>query len=584
MISYRIVASAPLQHTFDISLSFTASQKNTVVQVPYWRPGRYEGGNFTKNIIGLHASANGEALKTEKTTSHNWEIKTNPGDKVQITYQCYAAELTAGNTYLDEDFLLINPVNALVYILGMESQSAILNLEIEKKWKVGTAMLPVENAQNGNGMWRFHCTDLQELLDTPILAAKDLKRLTYRESGIDFHIDIYGEGIDDLENLKMDFADFTRAQLTAFGDFPVDRYHFLTLLLPHKAYHGVEHETSTVVIMGPASELNKREFYKELIGVSSHELYHTWNVKSLRPADWTPYDFSGPNYSRLGYVAEGVTTYMGDWMLWQSRFFSDREFLNELSTHIQRHIDNEGRFNLSLADSSIDTWVDGYGRGTPRRRVSIYIEGALTALICDIKIMRATKGKKGLTDAMRSLYQKFGGKKGFVEADYWNELKALADIDWDKIKTDLIDGKANLLAYLNKTLPEMGLSLTANASEIPWERDWGINIQNVNGAWEIINVLKDSPAEAAGIWFGDKVLSIDGVSSDSYFAEAQTATFKEVKIELQSGFKTKTINLIPDGEIWMRKYKIVQDNDSSQDLFKRWKFLLDNEVAEVTES
>src|SRR5690606_17492643 len=99
-----------------------------------------------------------------------------------------------------------------------------------------------------------------------------------------------------------------------------------------------------------------------------------------------------------------------------------------------------------------------------------------------------------------------------------------------------------------------------------------------------INVLKDSPAEAAGIWFGDKVLNIDGVSADSYFAEAQTATFKEVKIELQSGFKTKTINLIPDGEIWMRKYKIVQDNDSSQDLFKRWKFLLDNEVAEVTES
>src|SRR5690554_3709579 len=322
MISYRIVASGPLQHTFDISLNFTASQKNTIVQVPYWRPGRYEGGNFTKNIIGLRASANGEPLKTEKSTSHNWEIETKPGDNVQITYQCYAAELTAGNTYLDEDFLLINPVNALVYILGMEDRSAQVYLEIEKNWKVATAMTPVENARQGNGVWQYQCADLQELLDTPILAAADLKRLTYREGGIDFHIDLYGDGIDDLEKFKEDFADFTHAQLKAFGNFPVDRYHFLTLLLPHKAYHGVEHETSTVVIMGPASELNKREFYKELIGVSSHELYHTWNVKSLRPAEWTPYDFTGPSFSRLGYVAEGVTTYMGDWMLWQSRFFS----------------------------------------------------------------------------------------------------------------------------------------------------------------------------------------------------------------------------------------------------------------------
>lgn len=584
MISYSIMASRPLQHTFDISLSFTASQKNTILQVPYWRPGRYEGGNFTKNIIGLRASASGEALRTEKTTSHNWEIQTKPGDTVQITYQCYAAELTAGNTYLDEDFLLINPVNTLVYVLGMENKPTAVNLEIEKNWKVATAMSPGDKNQNGNGVWKFQCADLQELLDTPILASENLKRLTYREGGIDFHIDLYGEGIDDLEKFKADFADFTHAQLAAFGKFPVDRYHFLTLLLPHRSYHGVEHENSTVVIIGPSSQLNRRALYKELIGVSSHELYHTWNVKSLRPAEWTPYDFSGPSFSRLGYVAEGVTTYMGDWMLWQSRFFSDREFLNELSTHIQRHIDNEGRENLSLADSSIDTWVDGYGRGTPRRRVSIYIEGALTALICDIKIMRFTKGKKGLTDAMRSLYKNCGEKKGFTEDDYWNELKALADIDWDKLKTDLIDGTGNLQSYLIKTLPEMGLSLTANASDKHWERDWGINIQNINGAWEVINVLKDSPGEAAGVWFGDKILKIEGVSSDSYFAEAQTATFKEVKIELQSGFKTKTITLIPDGEIWMRKYKIVQDNDSSQDLFKRWKFLLENKVAGVTES
>lgn len=576
MISYRIAASHSNQYTFNVTLTFKPTQKNTTLQVPYWRPGRYEAGNFPKNIIGLRASANGEALKTRKTTGHTWNVETTPGETVEISFQCYSAELTAGNTYLDEELLLINPVNALVYVLGMENEHANLTLEINKNWKVATAMIPQANVENGNGVWAYQCADLQELLDTPILAAENIETLTYRESGIDFHIDIYGNGIDDREKFKEDFAAFTRAQLSAFGEFPVNRYHFLTLLLPHKAYHGVEHETSTVVIMGPSSELHKREFYKELVGVSSHELYHTWNVKSLRPADWTPYDFTKPNFSRLGYVAEGVTTYMGDWMLWQSRFFSDEEFLNELSTHVQRHMDNEGRFNLSLADSSIDTWVDGYGRATPRRRVSIYVEGALVSLICDIKIMTGTKGQKGLSDVMKTLYQKYGGKKGFTEEQYWNELKNLADNDWDTLKTDLIDTTGKLETYLDDAFAEMGLIVTANGSEKPWEKEWGVSIQNINGNWEVYNVLKNSPAEKAGMWLGDKLTEIGGKLPNAFFAEAAPNTMEGISVKLQSGFRTKTVNPKADGKSWIKKYKVMQDNDSSQDLFKRWKYLLEN--------
>ncbi len=578
MISYTILAAKPSQHTFYITFSFTATQKITTIQVPYWRPGRYEAGNFTKNIIGLSASADRRELKARKTTGHNWQVETKPGETVEISYQCYAAELTAGNTYLDDEFLLINPVNALLYVLGMEDEEASVSLQVDPNWKVATAMIPQERANNENGNWHFRCEDMQELLDTPILAAEKLERLSFRESGIDFHIDIYGEGVDDREKLKADFADFTHAQIAAFGEFPVKRYHFLTLLLPHKAYHGVEHETSTVVIMGPASELNSRPLYKELVGVSSHELYHTWNVKSLRPKDWTPYDFTGPNFSRLGYVAEGVTTYMGDWMLWQSRFFSDAEFLDELSTHIQRHLDNEGRFNLSLADSSIDTWVDGYGRGTPRRRVSIYVEGALVSLICDIKIMKATKGKKGLSDAMRVLYEKYGAKKGFTEAEYWAELESLADIDWKTLREDLIDSTGKLETYLDDAFAEMGLSLTANASVKPWEKEWGVSIQNVNGNWEVYNVLKNSPAEKVGMWFGDKVTEINGMLPDAFFAEATPNNMNGISVSLQSGLRTKTVSPKTDGKIWIKKYKVVEDNDSSQDLFKRWKFLLENQA------
>lgn len=575
MIKYKITANKFSQHILDVTLTFIASESITKLQMPYWRPGRYEGGNFSKNIIGLHAYTEGEPLEYKKTTGNSWELNTlstkgspnGAGKEVEVRFECYAAELTAGNTYLDEELMLINPVNCLVYVLGREAEPMQLSLQIPAKWKVATAMKPIENGRDKT----YHCADLQELLDTPILASENIETLVYTQEGINFYIDIYGEGIIDKIKFQKEFEDFTRVQIAAFGDFPVDRYHFLTLLLPHKAYHGVEHESSTVVIMGPSAEVNRWDLYKELIGVSSHELYHTWNVKSLRPADWTPYDFSGPGFSRLGYVAEGVTTYMGDWILWQSRFFSDEAFLLELSTQVQRHLDNEGRFHLSLADSSIDTWVDGYGRGTPRRRVSIYVEGALLALVCDIQLLNATKGKMSLTDVMKSLYEKYGAKKGFTEDQYWAELQSYADLDWSLLRKDVVDGTGKLEKYVEDALSEMDLSISAKASEKAWENNWGVSFAQINGNWEVLNVLKDSPAEQAGIWFGDQVLEIGGMHPDVFFAKAEYAVIEGMEITLRSGFRQKTITPKSDGKVWMKKYRIVQDHDSDQVLFKKWK-------------
>lgn len=569
MISYFIEAIKPSQHIFNISFSFISIQETTVIQLPYWRPGRYEAGNFARNMIGFYASANGEPIKFEKTTSNTWKVETPINGQIKISYRCYAAELTAGNTYLDENFLLINPVNALMYVREFENRPVEVNLKIDKSWKVATAMLPAGENGATQGQWKFKCHDLQELMDTPILGSKNIQTLSYRQGNTQFYIDLYGDGIDDLKTLQADFERFTQTQIQAFGKFPVSRYHYLILLLPHKAYHGVEHETSTVIIIGPASNLNKRELYKELIGVSSHELYHTWNVKNLRPAEFTPYDFTGPTFSKLGYITEGVTTYMGDKMLWLSKFFSNQEFLNELSTHVQRHLDNEGRHNLSLANASVDTWVDGYGRTTPRRRVSIYIEGALVAFVCDVEILKATQGKKSLNHVMRTLYEKYGDKKGFTEQDYWNELKAIAHVNWDELKQKLIYETGHIHTYVLSAITSLGLSLSANASEISWERDLGMSVAEINGTWEIINVLENSPAEEAGLWFGDKILKVNGSLANDYFAEAETSTLKTIEFEVQSGINLKTIPVVPDGEVWMRKYQIIHHR--KEELFDQWK-------------
>ena len=131
--------------------------------------------------------------------------------------------------------------------------------------------------------------------------------------------------------------------------------------------------------------------YPDLLGVSSHELYHTWNVKAIRPIELFPYDFTKENYSELGYLCEGVTTYMGDLFLFKSNVFSEEEYFNELNQQLQKHFDNPGRFNYSVAASSFDTWLDGYVPGVPNRKVSIYTEGCLIALVCDLMIIHHSK-------------------------------------------------------------------------------------------------------------------------------------------------------------------------------------------------
>ena len=134
-----------------------------------------------------------------------------------------------------------------------------------------------------------------------------------------------------------------------FGGFPVADYHFLNQILPYKHYHGVEHTNSTVITLGPAELLMTEGLYKELLGVSSHELFHTWNIKSIRPAELLPYDYTQEKYFRTCYIAEGITTYYGEYLLARSGVRTAEQYFQELNTVLRKHYDDDGRYNLSLS-------------------------------------------------------------------------------------------------------------------------------------------------------------------------------------------------------------------------------------------
>lgn len=560
MIKYTINSVDQLPYHLHVKVVFQAKENLVKAIIPFWRPGRYEGGNFTKNFIDLKAEANGEELQTRKITGNVMHVHAKAGDMVTISYLLYSRELTAGNTYSDDELLLINPVNACLYIEGMEAEPCEVNLRTPDNWAVSTALKRTEDAI-------YTARDMQHLMDTPIMAAANIDIMSYEVNGVSYFIHLIGGFVGSDERLLKDFQAFTERQVDVFGSIPVKEYHFLVILLPHRTYHGVEHENSTVIILGPSEGLSERSLYKELLGVSSHELYHTWNIKYIRPADWAPYDFTQSDYSRLGYVAEGVTTYMGDVMLWQSGVFSDEEYLNELAVLLKRHKDNDGRFNLSLADSSIDTWVDGYGRGTPRRRVSIYVEGALLAFVCDAWLLEATNGEKSLSSAMKQLYTQIDPDKGYTEEEYWFVLSEMADCDWESLRRDLVDGKGELENYVKEAMGKLGLTLDEKTSADILESQFGFKLQKIGVKQMVWNVFADSPAERGGLFFDDEVKTINGMESERFLTETEELP-SQLELTVESGFRKKTVQFESDGSQYGFQFTITKDYSP---LFEAWK-------------
>ncbi|MCZ8286097.1 MAG: M61 family peptidase, partial [Bacteroidia bacterium] len=316
MIHYKISVHSPASHYIDVELTVDAvSGPQLELQLPAWRPGRYELGNFAKNIRKVEAfDAHGNPLPYTKSTKDLWIIDTNGSNSVRVTYSYFTSEINAGSCYADEQQLYVNPVHLCMYVPQRMQEAHVVELNIPATYKVAASM-PLK----GNTLT---AKSFDELADSPFMASARLQSDFYEVDGIKFWLHFIGECRPDFETIKRDFVKFTKTQLSFWGGFPVPEYHFMFQILPFKFYHGVEHQHSTVIAIGPGYAINKGKVYEDVLGVSSHELFHTWNIKKIRPAEMLPYDFTKENYARTGYVYEGFTTYYGDVMLLSSGVFT----------------------------------------------------------------------------------------------------------------------------------------------------------------------------------------------------------------------------------------------------------------------
>ena len=507
---YTFSADAPQQQFISITLEVDCPNDILELQLPAWRPGRYELGNFAKNVKSFSAyNEKGKVLSFHKATKDKWIVETSKAKRVKVTYKYYAAELNAGSSFLDTSQLYVNPINCCFYTEANYTDEIEVLLDIPENWKVASPILSSER--------KLVAKNFDQLADSPFICSAELQHESYQVKKYTFHIWFNGLIKPEWNRLIKDFKAFTEKQLEKFLEFPCNEYHFMIQILPYQTYHGVEHEQCTVITLGPSYDVFG-QLYKELLGVSSHELYHTWNVKSIRPIEMMPYDFSKENYSKMGYLAEGVTTYMGDLMLMKSGVFTLNEYFIELNTQLQRHFDNFGRFNYSVAESSFDTWLDGYTPGVPGRKTSIYTEGCLLAFVTDVSIMKTTTNKRKLDEVMRSLYNNYGKKGiGVSEATYKAEIENVTGTSMDWLFDQYINGTKAFEGILTDCLDYLGLELMNEPSSDYAAARLGVKANLMNNQLKSMAIFPGSPYDVAGGMLDDEIIAVNDVKINNDF-------------------------------------------------------------------
>jgi predicted metalloprotease with PDZ domain len=528
-MNYRLDTRRWRERIIAVRCDWESDGAPLLLHLAQWRPGRYELQRYDRNIADLAASmADGRPCPLHMKSSHCWELRPPGPGPILLSYLYFANQPDAGGSWLDETLVYVNPVNLLLYLPGRLDQPCSLSLDLPAGFRMAGA-LP------GPGP-RYEFPSFHELADTPFFASSQLTRFTSEVGSLR----VFLHGIGDTQvfpRLVRDTAAFTEAALALFGDCPVDEYHYLYLLPERYFRHGVEHQRSTVIVMGPGEYVRSQAGYDSLAEIACHEFFHCWNVKALRPAELLPYDYDRPQYSALHYVTEGVTTYYGALLLWKAGVWNFARWIANLNEELELHYQMPGRDFVSLEESSLQSWVNGYGRnvGFPNRRISFYTKGCLVALLLDTRLRRLSSHRASLDLLMRELYARFRGG-GYTAEAYQSLAEELAREPLEVFFDAWVRGTAPLEPGLEEVADFYGLRIEQAPLARPETAFWGLELDE--GGSRIEGLWPGGLALASGLALGDELLAEGDLPAsrpwlDELFKSAREAGADLVELQVR---------------------------------------------------
>ncbi|NIE59900.1 MULTISPECIES: PDZ domain-containing protein [unclassified Burkholderia] len=568
-IRYSIVPKDLAAHLFEVSVTVAdPDPEGQRFSLPVWIPGSYLVREFARNIVTLGAFNDaGRKVRIAKTDKHTWQAAPVNG-ALTLRYDVYAWDLSVRSAYLDETGGFFNATAVFLSVAGRED--APCEVDIAKPagaafraWRVGTS-LPEGRGTKRYGFGAYRASNYDELSDHPVTIG-EFALATFDAHGVPHDIVIAGRVTQlDLERLRSDLKRVCEAQIALFEPkskkAPMDRYVFMTLAVSD-GYGGLEHRASTALICNRTDLPVKgrpetTEGYRTYLGLCSHEYFHTWNVKRIKPAAFVPYDLSKENYTSLLWLFEGFTSYYDDLMLVRSGLMSQDEYFAALGRTVGGVLRGTGRLKQSVAESSFDAWIKYYRQdeNATNAIVSYYTKGSLVALAFDLAIRAQTRNRKSLDDVMRLLWQRYGrdfyrGKQAGVEE---NEVEALIEeatgVALGRLFADAVHGTrdlplAELLAPFGVTLaPDVANGATAKPT---------IGARLRGGAdCTFAAVYEGGATHRAGLSAGDTLIAVDGLRVTGTNLDALLARYRpgdKVEVHAFRRDELRTAKLKLDG-------------------------------------
>lgn len=518
--TFTVAMPRPELHLYEITMRiapFPSPVGRFDLVLPVWTPGSYMVREFSRHVRDLAADGPlGTPLPVVKVSKNRWRVgllDDPSAGPFTVRYRVYAHELTVRTSHLDASHAYGNGANLFFYVDGRKDEPQRLRFELPAGWKA-TVALPRAGAA-------FAAADYDELVDSPFECGTH-RTFPFRVLGVPHTLALWGEGNEDPRRLVRDLAALVREAARLFGGLPYDRYVFLAHLAAG-AGGGLEHRASQSVGMEPFS-FRPESSYRGNLRLFSHELFHAWNVKRIRPEALGPFDYTAEAYTHDLWAMEGITSYYEELLLVRAGLIQPKHLLEEMGKRLKAHRETPGARVQSVEAASFDAWIRHYrpDENSPNVAESYYRRGSLVGWALDLTIRQATAGRRSLDDVMRGLWRRWGSRDLPYPA---GEIERLASAAAGRSLARFFDRYVRGVETppFERLFPAFGLGHREAPEKEDGETparvlrraDFGWKVREEAGRVAVAEVYAGRPAYDAGISAGDELIAVDGVRADA---------------------------------------------------------------------
>lgn len=513
-ISYS-VAFVPTRHTAQVTaqIPVRAGQSSLELSMAVWTPGSYLLREYARHLTALAAHDAQDpkrACAVVKVAKNRWQVACEGSQTLTVTYALYCREMSVRTNWVDSAFAVLNGACTFLTVPQMREAPHDVCVILPEDWQsTQSGLAPHPSGQAHH----FRAGSYDELVDSPILAGNPALHHFEVEGRTHTLASVEGGGVWDNARAAEDVEKIIRCQAQFWGALPYERYVFLNLLVGGRG--GLEHKNSSL-LAGNRWAQDTRQDYLDWLGLVSHEFFHVWNIKRLRPLALGPFDYERENYTRALWVSEGFTAYYDDLLVHRTGLANQKEYLQMLSKSIQNLQNTPGRAVQPLGESSFDAWIKLYRRDENSDNVAIsyYTKGCVVGFLLDAKIRAASSGTRSLDTLMRRAFEHYSGAHGFTDAQWRSLASEVAGVDLAAFFARAVDGTQEL--DYSEALSWYGLTFSdaddkaAKSNEPGPKAGWlGVSTKHDAGRLVVSEVRSDGPAAAAGLNVDDEIIGID---------------------------------------------------------------------------